>query len=361
MKIRTYILAGIAVMAACACGGGGSASSTTTLTGQFDGEAPGQVQISLPSAGIDTTVEVTNDQFTYRVPTDKTMAGMVKAGAAVARFIPDGTQLTFRFSGSGDPVVSSNKPATSLQTKYDAARKAAMDLRLSYQDKFNAARKLGKEAAEPLLDSLHGAYLAEGKQFFQEILENNTDNFLALYALEEIRYDLSDAETSALIGKLSPAMAGSELVTRLKKGLDARQATAAGKKFTDFTVGEQKFSDFAGKGKYLLVDFWASWCGPCKREIPFIQAVYDKYHQDTFDVLSIAVWERSVQDTERAAKELGITWNQIVDAKDIPTAIYGIEGIPHIMLIGPDGTILARDLRGEGIEAEVGKHVKPVK
>lgn len=360
MKIRTYMLAGIAAMAACACAGGGSAS-TTTLTGLFDGDAPSQVQISLPSADVDTMVEVTNGKFMFRVPTDKMSVGMVKADNAVARFIPDGTQLTFRFKGSDEPEVTSNKPASSLQTKFDAARKAATDLRLAYQDKFNEARRLGKEAAEPVLDSLGEAYFAENKQIFLDLLENNTDNYLGLHALGEIRYDLSDEELSSLIGKLSPEMAAVESVAAIKKGLEARAATAVGKKFADFTVGEQKFSDFAGKGKYLLVDFWASWCGPCKREVPFIKAVYDKYHQDTFDVLSIAVWERSVRDTERAAKDLGITWNQIVDAKDIPTGIYGIEGIPHIMLIGPDGTILARDLRGEGIEAEVSKHVKPVK
>ena len=357
MKIRTYMLAGIAVMAACACSGGGSAS-TTTLTGQFDGEAPGQVQISLPSAGIDTTVGVTNGQFTFRVPTDKATVGLVKAGSAAARFIPDGTQLTFRFNGNDEPKVTSNKPATSLQVQYDAVRKATTDLQLSYQKLFSAARKQGKEE---VLDSLSDAFSAENRKLFLDVLEKNKDNALGLFAIEGVRYDVSDEELSALIGGLSPELAASESLVALKKGLDARQATAVGKKFPDCTVGEQKFSDFAGKGEYLLVDFWASWCGPCKREVPFIKAVYDKYHQDTFDVLSIAVWERSVQDTERAAKELGITWNQIVDAKDIPTTIYGIEGIPHIMLIGPDGTILARDLRGEGIEAEVSKHVKPVK
>ena len=122
--------------------------------------------------------------------------------------------------------------------------------------------------------------------------------------------------------------------------------------FTDFEVNGVKFSDYIGKGKYVLVDFWASWCGPCKREIPNIAAVYKKYAGENFDVLSVAVWDK-VEDTKAAAKEHGVVWNQIVDAQRVPTDIYGIQGIPQIMLFGPDGTILKRDLRGEGIEAAV--------
>ena len=121
----------------------------------------------------------------------------------------------------------------------------------------------------------------------------------------------------------------------------------------------QKLSDYVGKGKYILVDFWASWCGPCKAELPNIKNVYQKYAGPEFDILSVAVWDKK-EDTIQSAKEQGIVWNQIIDAQRIPTNIYGIDGIPHIILFGPDGTIVKRDLRGDDIEAEVAKHVKPV-
>ena len=132
--------------------------------------------------------------------------------------------------------------------------------------------------------------------------------------------------------------------------------TAVGDLFTDFTILQDPdnpasvahLSDYAGQGKYLLVDFWASWCGPCRREIPNLKEVYKQFAGENFDILSVAVWDEP-QDTARAAAEEGIQWQQIVNAQRIPTEIYGIDGIPHIMLIGPDGTILARGLRGEAI------------
>ena len=135
----------------------------------------------------------------------------------------------------------------------------------------------------------------------------------------------------------------------------------AGDMFTDFEIAQPdgsvvKLSDYVGKGKYILVDFWASWCGPCKREIPNIKAAYDKYAGEKFDVLSVAVWDKP-EDTAVAAAEHGVTWNQIVNAQKIPTKIYGIEGIPHLILFGPDGVIITRgdELRGDGLEKTLSK------
>ena len=109
-----------------------------------------------------------------------------------------------------------------------------------------------------------------------------------------------------------------------------------------------RLSDYVGKGKYVLVDFWASWCNPCIEETPFLKEVYNKYKGDNFDMVSVAVSDKR-EDTIAMANNLGITWNQIINAQQIPASVYGIEYIPHIILFGPDGTILKRDLRGEAI------------
>jgi len=126
-----------------------------------------------------------------------------------------------------------------------------------------------------------------------------------------------------------------------------------GQHFTDFEIPQEdgsvvRLSDYVGKGKYILVDFWASWCGPCRGEIPNLKNVYEQFAGEDFDMLSVAVWDE-VEDTYRAIAEEELPWNQIVGAGMIPTDLYGIEGIPHIILFGPDGTILKRNLRGPAI------------
>ena len=85
--------------------------------------------------------------------------------------------------------------------------------------------------------------------------------------------------------------------------------------------------------------------------------IYDKYHRKGLEVLSVAVWDQP-QATKDTAKVYGVKWHQIINAQQVPTELYGIQGIPHIILFGPDGTILKRNLRGEEIEAEVAKHIK---
>ena len=132
--------------------------------------------------------------------------------------------------------------------------------------------------------------------------------------------------------------------------------------FTDFEAeyeGQvQKLSDYVGKGKYVLVDFWASWCGPCRREIPTIIELYDKYAGENFEVLGVATWDQP-DDTKKAMEELGIKYPQIMNAQKAGSDAYNIEGIPEIILFAPDGTIVKRGLRGESmvkaVEEALGK------
>ncbi|MBQ0021279.1 MAG: AhpC/TSA family protein [Bacteroidales bacterium] len=145
------------------------------------------------------------------------------------------------------------------------------------------------------------------------------------------------------------------------KAKAAEEVSKEGKMFVDFEAeynGKvQKLSDYVGKGKYVLVDFWASWCGPCKAEIPNLIEVYNKYKGDKFMVLGVATWDKP-KDTEKAIEQMKIPYPQIMNAQKAGSDAYGILGIPQIILFGPDGTILKRDLRGEVIEATVKSYLE---
>lgn len=144
-----------------------------------------------------------------------------------------------------------------------------------------------------------------------------------------------------------------EQISKSKEAWKLQAKTGEGKMFVDFKAEyagkTTKLSDYVGKGKYVLVDFWASWCGPCKREIPNLINVYNKFKGDKFEVLGVATWDEPDKTIE-AIEKLGITYPQMLNAQKAGSDAYGILGIPEIILFAPDGTIVARGLRGEAIE-----------
>ncbi|MBR5055865.1 MAG: AhpC/TSA family protein [Bacteroidales bacterium] len=138
------------------------------------------------------------------------------------------------------------------------------------------------------------------------------------------------------------------------------EKTAEGQPFTDFEMDDPdgnkvKLSDWAGKGKYVLVDFWASWCGPCKAEMPNVVKCYHQYKDKGFDIVSVSL-DTKKENWVKAIDEWGMPWHHMSDLKGWQCEgadIYAVTGVPHAMLLGPDGTILARGLYGESLYAKL--------
>ena len=204
---------------------------------------------------------------------------------------------------------------------------------------------------------------AEKAALVDSVVRANPDNLVGALALE----DLAHVDTShflALHAVVTDRIRDFYLVKKAFESIDLQNRTAAGQMFTDFTVAggnpdgsDVKLSDYVGRGKYILLDHWASWCGPCKAEMPYIKKTWEAFAGDRFDVVSIAVSDKRA-DTEKALTKLDMPWHQILDGGSTPKDLYGVSAIPHLILFAPDGTILKRGMRGEEIYTTIAELLK---
>ena len=218
-------------------------------------------------------------------------------------------------------------------------------------------------------EEMNAAIADEEKAYYdlyRKGISDNKDNVIGAYIVSmtarQFYPTLETLDEAIATVKYAGELAS---IKALRKNYEKAAATQAGKMFVDFTGytvdgKASRLSDYVGKGKYVLVDFWASWCGPCKGEIPNLIELQNKFGGDKFMVLGVNVWDDEAA-FKAALEEEGITYPQIVvpqNNKDNATELYGIQGIPQIILFGPDGVIVQRDLRGQAMKALVEEKMK---
>lgn len=354
----------------------GKVSEVTEISGQVNIDGVTEVRVLVENV-VDTLVPVTEGRFQVDVPADVTTFGRIAAGSNGTAFISDGTPLNVVIDE--ESTVNSKYPKLSVTERmnaYNAAEKVLMDEYMGRQKEIFADSLKTQEEKSAAFESFFDEFIVRYRAHHTGAVEANTDNFISVLALNNLRGELEDVQLAELVNSLVPALQENRYIKNMKNALDARIETAEGKMFKDFTAEhvygysrsadpqplkkEVRFSDYVGKGKYVLVDFWSPWCGPCRREMPNIKTVYEQYKDKGLEVLSLAVWERKPQShTIEVAGQLEMDWLHINNCGSVPTEIYGVEGIPHLMLIGPDGTILKRGFHGlEGIQEAVAEYIK---
>lgn len=292
------------------------------------------------------SAEISGGRFTMRGRASDCVWARVDVADDYALLImsPEPVEIDFATHSplTGDSVNMANRR---FQIHSDALARVFRDLLMRY------TREKDKDYAKEKLQPFLNYYL----DYMKETIRLNSENAVSEAALRCFAMQATPEQWKELYPLLSPRLQGLRFTHMWDEKMSAAMKMSPGCMFADIEGktadgAPSRLSDFIGHGRYVLVDFWASWCGPCRAEgRDTLVPLYEKYGGDErFEILGVATWDEHNR-TLKAVEEEGYKWPQLFDAGMTPMDVYGFDGIPMIMLFAPDGTMMARGIRGAEI------------
>ena len=229
----------------------------------------------------------------------------------------------------------------------------------AFQSEFMAGYR---EAASEVQDSLVEVYYSNIRE---RVAQNAGNLFGVKLYLSELSYEATATEMLEQVEKFSPEMQLTDEVVKLKELATAKANVEVGKPYIEVVQNNMEgepvaLSSVVGEGKYVLLDFWASWCGPCMREVPYLLETYKQYHDKGFEIYGVS-FDRDAEAWKSAVENKGMNWIHVSDVNyfDNQAATdYAIRSIPSNFLIDSEGTIIARNLRGEQVAEKLAELLK---
>lgn len=254
--------------------------------------------------------------------------------------VPSGPQVIFKEYQEGLKVLNEEKRV--LTDKY---WKAVQD----------SAEQVLIEAIMEDYDALS----AKKAMMDSTFIVDNSASVVSAYLLRSMYYQFSATELEKWLSLLDESLNTSSYVVKMDEHLQNMKKVEIGQMYTDFTLpdpdgNDVSLSDLVGKG-VLLIDFWASWCGPCRAANPGVVKLYNEFHEKGFDILGVSL-DRGKKEWLQAIEDDGLVWTQISDIKYWQceaAQLYAVSSIPSTVLLNKEGVIIAKNLSKEEMKAKL--------
>ena len=349
--IQMLMVGGMALMCACQPS---QKSQMYTVTGELDDSTHHGKKIYVMRYDdykkIDSTF-IEGNKFVFKGQVDTASLCRIDVDrSSYSNFVLEGGDVVVDLKKHVFPSGTPQNEALSQIAKEEEAVFADMDQKLSeIKEKFANDTEAYTEARKQYMET----FKAGMAQKATELYAIHNDDAVGFYLLFSPYMDyISNDAKETIMSTFGPWLKSRKMVKKMMMRSEALKKTAEGKPFADIKGKDAEgnpvaLSDYVGKGNYVLLDMWASWCGPCKREIPNLLKLHNQYKDKGLTVLGLFVWDKK-KNLKKAMEEEGIVWPQILSIETTEaTDSYGVDGIPHIILFAPDGTILKRNLRGQ--------------
>ena len=249
--------------------------------------------------------------------------------------------------------------AQQLVNEYNVEYKKYNQQRRELSDKFRTAHQNNDEATMKKLEAEFDQIEKNINNYQELFITKNSNNFVSPYILYHNRYNYELNELEDFVNNFN-IKEENEYSNLLNDYIAVLQRVDIGQPYVDFTQETPEgymmsISELVGKSKLLLIDFWASWCGPCRAENPNVVEVYKEYHEKGFDIIGVSL-DMEKENWIKAIENDGLIWHNISDLKywnNEGAKLYGISSIPSNVLIDQNGIIIAKNLRGEDLRNKV--------
>lgn len=224
---------------------------------------------------------------------------------------------------------------------------------MALQEKYQNAMSANNTDAADKAKIDYQAMIDNNKVFTKNFVKEHSNSVVSPYiTLFQLASQIDGAELDSIASKFAPEISKSEYVIKINEIVQEQKKTAVGVVAPDFTMNDPEGKPIqlsSLKGKVVLVDFWASWCGPCRQENPNVVKLYQQYHSKGFEILGVSL-DKTKEDWLKAIKDDNLTWIHVSDLQfwqNAAARLYGVNAIPQSFLLDKDGKIIGKGLRGE--------------